>query len=60
MKYRIIKKKDMFHWSWGEYCARDCWDVQQRFFFFFWITIKGFWDEELAQSYLKAKIDLDK
>jgi hypothetical protein len=57
-KYRIKKSKEMDQWD-ANYYARECWDVQQRFLWFFWITIKGFWDEHLAKKYMQAKIELD-
>jgi hypothetical protein len=60
MKYRMVKKRELYYWEFGSYRARDCWDVQKRFLFFFWITIKGFWDEPLAKSYLDALNELEK
>jgi len=47
----------MYWWSFGSYSARTCYDVQQRFLWLFWRTIKGFWDEDLARSYMEAKLE---
>lgn len=58
MKYRIVKSKDLYEWKGIGYSARECWDVQRRVLFFFWITVKGFWDEGMAQSYYKALTEL--
>lgn len=57
-KYRIIKKIEMCYYPWGVYSVTDYFYVQERFLWFFWITIKGFWERRLAESYLEAKKQL--
>jgi uncharacterized protein (DUF3820 family) len=57
-KYRIVKHKELYKWGWGEYSARDCWDVEERILFFFWYVKKGFWEEKLAKSYYNALLEI--
>lgn len=53
MKYKIIKKKVVYNWGW-KYDLRECYDVKKRVLFFFWITIKSFWEKEYAESYFES------
>lgn len=57
MKLCIKKYKEIYRWDFGSYSARTAYDVQQRFLWFFWFTIKGFWDESLAREYMESKIE---
>jgi hypothetical protein len=57
-KYRIKKSKKLLQWQ-GRYSANDFFYVQQKFFWFFWITIMGFQEEHLAFRFMQAKIELD-
>jgi hypothetical protein len=59
MKYRIVQRKDLYYNKiMGRYEARDSWDVEERFLFFFWTVKKGFWDKEMAESYHKSITEL--
>lgn len=57
MKYRLIERKVIREWSTADYSACQCYDVQYRFLFFFWVTLKSFWQKEYAEKYLKACLE---
>lgn len=61
MKYRIKVKREIFKWEYLDtYEARECYYVQQRILYFFWITLKSFWSKDMAHSYYTALNELNK
>jgi hypothetical protein len=60
MKYRIKTGKAMYRSEFGHHWAREYFDVQRKVLFFFWYTIKGFWERDAAEEYLDALIEVEK
>lgn len=54
MKYRMITRHVIRKAGDADYYVSECHDVQTRFLFFFWRTLKSFWQREYALKYLNA------
>lgn len=59
-KFRIKVRAEVRHWDYiDQFGAQESYYVQQRIFFFWWITLKSFWDESYADSYYNSLVKRD-